>query len=115
MVLDPVSLTLIGTAILAIAVITFKKIIRWFSSKSHLTQQNADAVGVLIARKMDNRLFHEVDIGFSNSRANTQIVKAVYDERTGEVLTAEAEESRNAPDEETRRAIRAGKGMVVFR
>jgi hypothetical protein len=114
-VLDPVSLTLIGTAILAIAVISFKKIVQWFRSKSYLTKENAAAVGVLIARKMDHKLYHEIDIGFSNPNANTQIVKAVVDEQNGEVLTAEAEESRNAPDEETRRAIRAGNGMVVFR
>jgi len=114
-VLDPVSLTLIGTAILAIAVISFKKIVQWFRSKSYLTKDNAAAVGVLIARKMNHKTYHEVNIGFSNPNANTQIVKAVYDEQTGEVLAAEAEESRNAPDQETRRAIAAGNGMVVFR
>ena len=114
---DPLTLPLTGTTVVVTTVITFTGIVQWFRSYSHLTAGNADAAGVLIARKMDGRHYHEVDIGCGRGPAdvNTQLVKVIYDEKTKAVLAAEAEESRNPPDEATRRAIRAGGGLVVFR
>ncbi len=111
----PLALPLHETAIVVTAVITFAEIVRWFRSQRHLTAGNADAVGVLIARRMAGRSYHEVDAGFGPGEASTQLVKVVYDEKTGAVLAAEAEASANPPDEATQRAIRAGGGLVVFR
>jgi hypothetical protein len=110
---DPLPLT--GTAVVVTTVITFAEIIGWFRSQRHLTAGNADAAGLLIVRTMDGRCYHEVDVGFGLADANTQLVKVIYDERTREVLAAEAEESGNPPDEATRRAVRSGGGLVVFR
>jgi len=112
---DPLTLPLTGTAVVVTTVITFTGIVEWFRSRSHLTAGNADAAGVVIARKMDGRSYHEVDIGCGSAGVNTQLVKVIYDEKTKAVLAAEAEESGNPPDEATRRAIRAGGGLVVFR
>lgn len=112
---DPLSLPLTGTAVVVSTAITFTGIIGWFQSRSHLTAGNADAAGVVIARRMDGRRYHEVDVGFGPDGLNTQLVKVIYDERTKAVLAAEAEQSRNPPDEATRRAIKAGGGLVVFR
>jgi hypothetical protein len=112
---DPLTLPLTGTAVVVTTAITFTGIVQWFRSHSHLTAGNADAAGVLIARMVDGRQYHEVDIGSCPAAMNTRLVKVIYDERTKEVLAAEAEESRNPPDEATRRAIRAGSGLVVFR
>lgn len=113
--IDPITLTLIGVAVLAVGVITLRRIINWFRSKSHLTARHADAVGVVIAQRMNHRQYNELNIGFSNPNADTQLVKAVVDERTGQVLAAEAEESRKSPDEELQHAIQSGDGMVIFR
>lgn len=112
---DPLSLPLTGTAVVVTNTITFTGIIGWFRSRSHLTAGNADAAGVVIASRMDGRRYHEVDVGFGPCDLNTQLVKVIYDERTKAVLAAEAEESGNPPDEATRRAIKAGSGLVVFR
>jgi len=112
---DPLTLPLTGTAVVVTTAITFTGIVQWFRSHSHLTAGNADAAGVLIARMVDGRRYHEVDIGSGPAGLNTQLVKVIYDEKTKAVLAAEAEESRNPPDEATRRAIRAGGGLVVFR
>jgi hypothetical protein len=112
---DPLTLPLNETAIVATAVITFAGIVRWFQAQRHLTAGNADAVGVLIARRLAGRPFHEVDAGFGPGDANTQLVKVVYDEKTRVVLAAEGEVSAHPPDEATQRAIRAGGGLVVFR
>ncbi len=112
---DPLTLPLTGTAVVVTTAITFAGIVQWFRSHSHLTAGNADAAGLLIARMVDGRQYHEVDIGSSGpSDVNTRLVKVIYDEKTKAVLAAEAEESRNPPDEATRRAIRAGGGLVVF-
>lgn len=112
---DPLSLPLTGTAVVVTTAITFTGIIQWFQSRSHLTAGNADAAGLLIARRMDGRPYHEVEVGFGPADLNTQLVKVIYDEKTRAVLAAEAEQSGNPPDEATRRAIRAGGGLVVFR
>lgn len=112
---DPLTLPLRDTAVVATAVITFAGIVRWFQAQRHLTAGNADAVGVLIARRVAGQPFHEVDAGFAPGDANTQLVKVVYDEKTKVVLAAEAEVSASPPDEATRRAIRAGSGLVIFR
>jgi len=112
---DPFTLTLVGVAIVAIVLIIWKKIVQWFRSKRQLSVQDADAVGVLIVERMGNHQYNEVDIGFSNPNATTRMVKAVVSERTGKVLAAEALESGKLPDEETRRHVEAGRGMVVFR
>jgi hypothetical protein len=112
---DPLTLPLHETAIVTTAVITFAGIVRWFQAQRNLTAGNADAVGVLIARRVAGRPYHEVDAGFGPGDANTQLVKVVYDEKTRAVLAAEAEVSAHPPDEATRRAIRAGGGLVVFR
>jgi len=112
---DPLTLPLTGTPVVVTAGITFTGIVGWFRSRSHLTAGNADAAGALIARTMDGRRYHEVDVGFGLAAANTQLVKVIYDEKTKAVLAAEAEESGNPPDEATRRAIRSGGGLVVFR
>ena len=94
---DPLTLPLHETAIVVTAVITFAEIVRWFGSQRHLTAGNADAVGVLIARRMAGRPYHEVDAGFGPGKANTQLVKVVYDEKTKTVLAAEAEVSATPP------------------
>ena len=113
--LDPLTLPLTGTVIVVTTVITFAEIIDWFRAHRHLTAGNADAAGVLIARKMDGTDYHGIDIGCGPADVNTQLIKVIYDEKTKAVLAAEAEESGNPPDEATRRAIRAGGGLVVFR
>ena len=82
---DPLTLPLHDTAIVATGVITFAGIVRWFQGQRHLTAGNADAVGVLIARRVAGQLFHEVDAGFGPGDADTQL------------------------------EIRAGSGLVVFR
>jgi hypothetical protein len=116
---DPPALPLHETAIVATAVITFAGIVRWFQAQRHLTAGNADAVGVLIARRVAGQPYHEVDAGFDAGfgpgDASTQLVKVIYDEKTRAVLAAEAEVSARPPDEATQRAIRAGGGLVVFR
>jgi hypothetical protein len=112
---DPLTLPLHDAAIVATAVITFAGIVRWFQGRRHLTAGKADAVGVLIVRRVAGQPFHEVDVGFGPGDANTQLVKVVYDEKTEAVLVAEAEVSAYPPDETTQRAIRAGSGLVVFR
>jgi hypothetical protein len=61
---DPLTLPLHDTAIVATAVITFAGIVRWFQAQRHLTAGNADAVGVLIARRVAGQPFHKVDAGF---------------------------------------------------
>jgi hypothetical protein len=61
---DPLTLPLHDTAIVATAVITLAGIVRWFQAQRHLTAGNADAVGVLIARRVAGHPFHEVDAGF---------------------------------------------------
>jgi hypothetical protein len=112
---DPLTLPLHETAIVTTVVITFAGIVRWFQAQRNLTAGNADAVGVLIARRVAGRPYHEVDAGFGPGDANTQLVKVIYDEKTRAVLAAEAEVSAQPPDEATLRAIRAGGGLVVFR
>jgi hypothetical protein len=112
---DPLTLPLHETAIVVTAFITFAEILTWFRSQRHLTAGNADAVGVLIVRRMAGLPYHEVDAGFGPGDANTQLVKVVYDEKTKAVLAAEAEESPGPPDEATQRAVRAGGGLVLFR
>lgn len=113
--MDPVTLTLVGVAIIAIVRIIWRKIVQWFRSKSHLSVQDTDAVGVLIAEKVGQRQFHEVNMGFSNPRAKTRLLKAVVKESTGKVLAAEVMESGRLPDRETQQYIEAGQGVVLFR
>ena len=112
---DPLALPLHETAIVVTRVITFAGIVRWFQAQRHLTAGNADAVGLLIARRVADKPYHEVDAGFGSGGASTQLVKVIYDEKTKAVLAAEAEVSANPPDEATQRAIRSGGGLVVFR
>ena len=112
---DPLAVPLHETAIVVTTVISFARIVRWFQAQRHLTAGNADAVGLLIARRVAGQPYHEVDAGFGPGDANTQLVKVIYDEKTRAVLAAEAEVSANPPDEATQRAIRSGGGLVVFR
>jgi hypothetical protein len=70
---DPLTLPLHDTAIVATAVITFAGIVRWFQAQRHLTAGNADAVGVLIARRVAGHPFHEVDAGFGPGGINWRV------------------------------------------
>ena len=65
---DPLTLPLHETAIVTTAVITFAGIVRWFQAQRNLTAGNADAVGVLIARRVAGQPYHEVDAGFGPRR-----------------------------------------------
>src|SRR4051812_27767397 len=108
---DPITLVLVGTVVVSIGLISWKKILQWFRSKSHLSAHDADAVGALIVQKLGDRQYHEVDIGFRNANAKSRMVRAVVSESTGRVLAAEVMESKRLPDSETRRQVEAGRGM----
>jgi hypothetical protein len=114
MVIDPLSMALIGLVALNVGTITLRKIEKWFHSKKRLTPQNAGVIGVIIAQKINERRYNELGIEF-DPRAKTQLVKAMYNEYTGEVYEAEAEESWRAPDRRLQEAIGEKDGMLILR
>jgi len=114
--MDPITLSILAcAAAVTLALITYKVIINWFRSKHEIAEQDHDAIGVLIAERMDNQQYKTVEGVFRRENASTRLVQAVYNERTGEVHAARALESKRAPDAETRRELEDGNGMVVYR
>jgi hypothetical protein len=113
--MDPLTLIFAGIFVVFLATITYKAILNWFRSKHTIAEQDQEAVGVLIAERLDDRQYKTVEGVFRKEGANTRLIQAVYNERTGQVHDARALESNKAPDAETRRELEEGDGMVVYR
>lgn len=114
MPIDPFSLALAGLVVYNVITISMGKIEKWVRSKQRLSPQHAAAIGIIIAQKMNERLYVDLPVEI-NPRANTQIVKVLYDERTETVYEAEAVKSWKAPTRDFRRAIEENDGMVIIR
>jgi hypothetical protein len=113
--MDPITLLFAGIVVVFLARITYQAIVNWFRSKHKIAEQDQDAVGVLIAERLDDQQYKTVEGVFRNEHANTRLIQAVYNERTGQVHDARALESNRAPDAATRRDLEDGDGMVVYR
>ena len=113
--MDPISLIFVGIVVIFIARITYNAIVKWFRSKHKIAEEDHEAIGVLIAERLDNKQYKTVEGVFRREDANTRLVQAVYNERTGTVYEARALESNNAPDAEVREQLEDGNGMVIYR
>ena len=112
---DPISILLVSMAVIFIARITYHAIVNWFRSKHKIAEDDHEAIGVLIAERLDNQQYKTVEGVFRRESANTRLVQAVYNERTGTVYEARALESNNAPDAGVREQLEDGNGMVIYR
>jgi hypothetical protein len=113
--MEPISLFLIGIAVIFIARITYNTIVNWFRNRHKIAEEDHEAIGVLIAERLDNQQYKTVEGVFRRENANTRLVQAVYNERTGTVHQARALESNNAPDGQVRAQLEDGNGMVIYR
>lgn len=98
-----------------IARITYNTIVNWFRARHKIAEEDHEAIGVLIAERLDNQQHKTVEGVFRRENANTRLVQAVYNERTGTVYQARALESDNAPDAKVRAELEDGNGMVIYR
>ncbi|MGD0240915.1 MAG: hypothetical protein ABSB59_11395 [Streptosporangiaceae bacterium] len=113
--MEPISFLLVTIAVVFIARITYNTIVNWFRSRHRIAEEDHEAIGVLIAERLDNQQYKTVEGVFRRDNANTRLVQAVYNERTGTVYQARALESNNAPDAQVRGQLEEGNGMVIYR
>jgi hypothetical protein len=113
--MEPISLALIAVAVVFIVRITYNMIVNWFRNRHTIAEEDHEAIGVLIAERMDNQQYKTVEGIFRRENASTRLVQAVYNERTGTVYEARALESNKAPDAQVRGQLEDGNGMVIYR
>ncbi|VVJ24865.1 Uncharacterised protein [Amycolatopsis camponoti] len=116
---EPISLTLaiaafVGPIVVALVVLTIGKIIDWFTARRRIPQTNRDVIGVVLAKRLNDKDYVEVPGVFSRNRSSTQLVQAFYDQRSGTVLDARAISSSRTSDRELIRKTAEGDGMIVF-
>jgi hypothetical protein len=117
--MEPISLgwaiaAFVGSVVVGLVVLTLRKIVDWFTARRRIPQSNRDVIGVVLAKRLNDRNYVEVPGVFTRNRASTQIVQAIYDRGSGTVLDARAVSSPTTSDQDLIRKTDQGDGMIVF-
>jgi hypothetical protein len=120
---DPISFTIvawfishIGTVavVLYTVALTVTALQGWIRARSHIGATDSDVIGVELASRMANKDYVEMPGVFRNQPANTQVVQAIYNKRTGKVLDSRLVASPVSPTMEVIKRHAAGHGLVVY-
>jgi hypothetical protein len=115
--MDPLTLALVSfgiTVFIQILALTLEKLVNWFRSKRRITDSNKDAIGVVLAQRLNDRDYVTVPGVFGNRSAKTQLVQAIYDTASQKIVDARAVTSTQVKDTQIADQVRAGNGMLVF-
>jgi hypothetical protein len=117
--MDPISLALaiaafVGTIVIALAVLTIAKLIEWFKARRRISQSNRHAIGVILAKRLNDKNYVEIPGVFSGNQSSTQLVQAIYDTEKDEILDARAVSSGNTTDADLIQKNERGDGMIVL-
>jgi len=106
--------TFVGSVVVAILALTLIKLVEWFRARRKISLTNRDVIGVVLAQRLNEKRFVEIPGVFSNNRAKTQLVQAIYDKRSGQVLDARAVSSGNTSDSDLLQKTSRGDGMIIY-
>lgn len=117
--MDPVTIgiaiaALVGPAVVALVALSIGKIIDWFKARRQISPQHKNAIGVVIAKRMNDHNYVEIPGVFGNRTAETELVQAIYDPDSDTVLKARAMRSGHVADQTLIRGTEDGDGMMIF-
>jgi hypothetical protein len=116
--MDPVTLLLalgaFGSVILiAIVLITLKRIVEWFRNRGTIKQTSKDVIAFTLADKIDNNQFVEITGVFDKSKSSTKLIQGFYDRNANTILDARAITSDKVEPEVVQAHV-DGDGLVVY-
>jgi hypothetical protein len=120
---DPISFTIvawfishIGTVavVLYTVALTVTALQGWIRARSHIGATDSDVIGVELAGRLANKDYVEMPGVFRNQPTNTQMVQAIYNKRTRQILDSRRIASAITPSMEVINKHAAGNGMVVY-
>jgi hypothetical protein len=97
--------------VLALTVVTLEE---WVRARSHIGAGDDQVIAVELASRLANKNYIEMPNVFRNQPANTRMVQAIYNKRTGQVLDSRRIASHVSPAMEVINRHAAGNGMVVY-
>jgi hypothetical protein len=121
---DPISIGLIVTwfvhnigtiaVVLYTVALTVTALQGWIRARSHIGATDSNVIGVELSSRLANKNYVEMPGVFRNQPANTQMVQAIYNKRTGQILDSRRIASAITPSMEVINKHAAGDGMVVY-
>jgi hypothetical protein len=120
---DPISFTIvawfishIGTVavVLYTVALTLTALQGWIRARSHIGATNSDVIGVELSSRLANKDYVEMPGVFRNQPTNTQMVQAIYNKRTRQILDSRRIASAITPSMEVINKHAAGNGLVVY-
>jgi hypothetical protein len=120
---DPISFTIvawfishIGTVavVLYTVALTLTALQGWIRARSHIGATNSDVIGVELSSRLANKNYVEMPGVFRNQPTNTQMVQAIYNKRTRQILDSRRIASAITPSMEVINKHAAGNGLVVY-
>jgi hypothetical protein len=116
--MDPVTILLAlasfgSVLVVAIVVITFKRIAEWFRSRGKVKESNRNIIAFALADRINNKQFVEIGGVFTKSNASTRLIQGFYDQGTNTLLDARALAS-NKVEADVAQHLLDGDGLVIY-